>query len=118
MLQQGIVVEHVHSSGMVIKRLFKVQNYLPHSRLWQRVEEINHQRASGKGERRGVGADRFERETFLRYVLVLPQILLRDLMQRGKKFHADDSAKGVVRSHQQRASFSRAKIDEGEVAEV
>src|ERR1700730_15444913 len=103
---------------MKAQRLFQVRKTPPHSRLRKRIEEINYERIVGKREGGGVGADRLDRETFLCFTLVPAKVLLRDLIQRGKKFHADDSVEGVVRSHQQRASFSRAKIDEGEVAEV
>ena len=117
-LQQRVVIEHIHRSGMLTQGLLQGREDPSHSGLREWIEEINHERVIGKREGRSIGAERFEREAFLRSALVLSQILLRDLMQGWKKFDSYDAAKGIIRRHQQSASFSRAQIDEGEVAEV
>src|SRR6202021_498909 len=88
------------------------------ARLWWRVEEIQHERAIGKTDSSGVRADRFEQETFLRFALILIDVLLRDLVQRRQKFYTNDAPKRIVGGHQQRTSFTRAQVDEGIIAEV
>src|ERR1700676_676444 len=117
-LKQRIVIDQIHRSGMAAQRLLQVPKHLPHSRFGERIEEKKHERLLGKLECGRVAADRLQPETFLRFALVLPQVLLCDVMQGQKEFHSNDPAEGIVRCHQERTSFSGTEIDEGEVAEV
>src|ERR1700728_4426187 len=103
---------------MMAQSPFQLSQYFTHTRFRERIEEKNHKRIVGKGEFGRVGADRLERETFLRVASVLAQVLLRDLVQTGEKFHAYDAAERIVRRHQQGASLAGSEIDESEVAEV
>src|ERR1700730_10961771 len=103
---------------MFPKTLFQICNHSlqPSFRKW--IEEVEHRRLGRKRELSRVRANRFQRETLLRLASILLQIFLRDLMQRRQKFHTHDAAKGIIRRHQQRASFARSQIDEDEVAKL
>ena len=83
-LQQRVVIEHIDRSGMIAQRLFQISQYFTHTRFRERIEEKNHKRIVGQGESGRVGADRLERETFLRVASVLAQVLLRDLCRLGR----------------------------------
>src|SRR5258708_15231500 len=118
MLQQRIVVEHTHNPRMFSQTLLQIPNHAPQPRFRKRIEKIKDRWLERKRELSRIRADRFQREALLRFASILAQILLRSLMQRRQKLHAHDAAKGIVRSHQQRASFAGAQIDKDEVVKV
>src|SRR5882757_2740579 len=118
MCQQRIVVEHIRRPRMVAQTLLQIRDRPSQSRLWKWIEEIEHDGLGREGELSRVAANCFEREALLRFASVLGEVLLRSLMQCRQKFNAHDAAKGIIRRHQQRASFARAEIDEDEVAKV
>src|SRR5437660_367323 len=103
---------------MSAQRVFQVADDLAHRRFREGIKEIHHKRLVGKRKRCSILAYRLKRKAFLGFALVLTQVLLRDLVKGRQKLHTDDPAEGIVRRHQQGAPFARAKIDEGEVAEV
>src|SRR5258708_9014164 len=118
MLEQRIVVEHIHRSRMVTQTLVQIRHRPSQSRLWKWIEEIEHDRLGWKRELSRIAANCFQREALLRCASVLAEILLRSLMQRRQKLHAHNAAKGIVRRHQQRASRARPDIDEDEVMKI
>src|SRR5271168_4342567 len=117
-LKQRVVVKHIHRSRILPKTLLQIRHRPPQPRLRKRVEQIEHGWLVRKSELSRIRADRFQREALLRFASVLTEVLLSRLMQRGQEFHAHDAAKRIIRSHQQRASFSRAEVDEDEVVKV
>src|ERR1700693_2731459 len=52
MLQQRIVIEHIHRSGMSLQRSFQVREYLAHTRFRERIEKENYERIIGTREGR------------------------------------------------------------------
>ena len=66
----------------------------------------------------GIRAHRFEAKAFLGFGLVLAQVFLRDAIQFRQQLHAHNPGEGIFGRHQQRSSFARSQIDEGETGEV
>src|SRR6266436_3637660 len=116
MLEQWVVVEHIDGPRIRPQTLLQVRDHPLQPRLWKRIEQKEHHRLGGKRKLSRIRADRFQREALLRFASILAQILLSSLMQRWQKFYSDDTAKGILRRHQQGASFARSQIDEDEVA--
>ncbi len=65
-----------------------------------------------------IGADRFNGKTLLRIASILAEILLSSQIQNRQEFHAHDSAKGIIRRHQQSPSLARSQIDKSKVGKV
>src|SRR5580700_5593828 len=96
----------------------EVVHYVDHSGLRQRVKQIEHERLYGEDKSAGIPAHRLHRKALLRITLVRAQVLLRHTIQNGKQFDPLNAAERIIRSHQERASFARADINEGELLKI
>src|ERR1022692_235400 len=118
MLKQRIVVEHVHNSRPLPQTHLQIRDHPPQSALGKWIEEVEHSWLGRKRKLSRIAAGRLERKALLRLAPVLVEILLSSSVQRGQKLHTQDTAKGIVRCHQESSSFARSQIDEDEVSKV
>jgi len=112
------VIKHIHRSRMLSHTPFQTSNHPPQPSPWKRIEKKDHGRLVRKTKLSRIRANRLQRKALLPFAFILAKILPGSPMQLRQKFHANDSSKRIIRRHQQSASFSRSKIDEGEVSKV
>src|SRR5581483_5024405 len=82
------------------------------------MEQVEDEGVGGQLIMAGVGADRHDVMTCLRFALVNSQVLLGDTMQFREQLDAHDAAERIVCGHQQGSTFARPQVDEYELAEV
>src|SRR5580658_68822 len=81
MLQQRIVIEHMHRPRMLTQTLLQIRDHAPQPRFRKRIEEIEHDWFGGKSELSRVPTNRFQRKALLRFASVLAEIILGSPMQ-------------------------------------